>query len=71
MACNSDDRRQWRKQGEAVGAAASRMQGPPKYNARVFDSRQNAGKMFVKLVIMNIFRKFCKQLDIKAVLCFV
>jgi len=24
--CNSDDRRQWRKQGGAVGAAASRMQ---------------------------------------------
>ena len=25
---NGDDRRQWRKQGGAVGAAASRMQGP-------------------------------------------
>ena len=25
---NSDDRRQWRKQGGAVGAAASRMRGP-------------------------------------------
>ncbi len=34
MACNSDDRRQWRKQGEAVGAAASRMQGPPKGRSR-------------------------------------
>ena len=25
---NNDDRRQWRKQGVAVGAAASRMRGP-------------------------------------------
>ena len=28
--CNSDDRRQWRKQGGAVGAAASRMQATAK-----------------------------------------
>ena len=28
--CNSDDRRQWRKQGEAVGAAASGMQAKAK-----------------------------------------
>ena len=27
MACNSNDRRQWRKQEVAVGTAASRMQG--------------------------------------------
>ena len=31
-------------------------------------SRQKAEKMFVKLVIMNNFRKFRKYLDIKAVL---
>ena len=42
--------------------------GPPKYNARVFDSCQNAEKMFVKMLIMNNFRKFCKHLDIKSVL---
>ena len=30
MQCNSDDRRQWRKQGGAVGAAASRMQATAK-----------------------------------------
>ena len=28
--CNSDDRRQWRKQGGAVGAAVSRTRVPPK-----------------------------------------
>ena len=28
--CNSDDRRQWRKQGGAVGAAASRMRAAAK-----------------------------------------
>ena len=28
--CNSDDRRQWRKQGRAVGAAASRMRATAK-----------------------------------------
>ena len=28
--CNSDDRRQWRKQGGAVGAAASRMRATAK-----------------------------------------
>ena len=33
-ACNGDDRRLWRKQGGAVGAAASRMQGPLKGRGR-------------------------------------
>ena len=28
--CNDDDRRQWRKQGGVVGAAASKTQVPPK-----------------------------------------
>ena len=32
--CNGDDRRLWRKQGGAVGAAASRMQGPLKGRGR-------------------------------------
>ena len=30
MACNGSDRRQWRKQEAAVGAAASRIQGSSK-----------------------------------------
>ena len=30
MASNDDDRRQWRKQGGVVGAAASKTQVPPK-----------------------------------------
>ncbi len=30
MACNSDDRRQWRKQEEAVGAAASKTKATAK-----------------------------------------
>ena len=34
MASNDDDRRQWRKQGGAVGAVASRMQGPLKGRSR-------------------------------------
>ncbi len=30
MACNNSDRRQWRKQGAVVGAAASEMQADAK-----------------------------------------
>ena len=54
--------------GGTLLPSGGRWNGPPKYNARVFDSCQNAEKMFVKMLIMNNFRKFCKHLDIKSVL---
>ena len=34
LVCNGDDRRQWRIQGGAVGAAACRMRVPPKARSR-------------------------------------
>ena len=51
---NGDDRRQWRKQGVAVGAAASRMQATVKQTlgaaTRAVASRSDDGEVSAEIV---------------------
>ena len=44
--CNSDDRRQWRKQGGAVGAAASRMRAAAKQTLGAATRLSEAASIF-------------------------
>ena len=70
--CNSDDRRQWRKQGGAVGAAASRMRAAAKQTlgaatrAVALRSNDGEGKPGRKEPLRSDKQLFC-QSDIIAV----
>ena len=52
--CNSDDRRQWRKQGGAVGAAASRMRAAAKQTLGAATRLSEAASFFpFRLLLWN------------------
>ena len=58
MPSNDDDRRQWRKQGGVVGAAASKTRVPPKARSGCWVPQPDSGSHFQSFLPAAILKGF-------------